>query len=70
MSEAGKMAPLQQETRDTELRVLGQMEAALKRCGSIYEREQCRRAYGRLNRCLQDVVGQRHGLRPMEWGAP
>ena len=57
--------PLQAEIRAADKARWELQKAALKKCHSEYEREQCRKAYAQLSWAEVDVIGQRHGLPPM-----
>ena len=61
------MTPVQEETLVWSRENHAEMNAALKDCRSQREADQCRAAYALRFWQIADQIGQRHGLRPMEW---
>lgn len=59
------MTPLQQAIRDADVENVRAMEAALRRCRTVDERQQCRDAYAWIAHVNHDVIGQRFGLSPL-----
>jgi hypothetical protein len=47
-----------------------ELEPALKRCKTVEEKSRCLSAYAHKHRAEFDVLGQQHGLAPMEWPIP
>ncbi len=54
--------PLQLAIHQLAVSNVDEMERALRRCNSFYEREQCRQAYHIRYKALEDMTCQAHGM--------